>query len=65
LINRTCKAYEGISKVLVVFFIANVVFDLPEGLIDLLEALDEGGVNVDLKFVECALKGLQLFLDIP
>jgi len=44
--------------------IPNGVFYLPEVLINFLEALDECGVNVELKIVQCGFKSLQLFFDI-
>ena len=64
LINRSCKANEGIAKVFLPLLISNVVFYLPEGLIDFFEALDERGVNVELKIVLCGFQRFQLFFDI-
>ena len=55
---------EGFTKALLPLLIPNVVFYLPEFLIDLFEALDERGVNVELKIVQCGFQGFQLFFDI-
>lgn len=52
------------AKVFLPLLITNIVFYLPEILIDRLEALDERGANVELKIVESGFKSIQLFLYI-
>ena len=64
LIDRSCKANEGFTKALPSLLIPNIVFYLPEVLIDLFEALDERGVKVELKIVQCRFQGFQFFFDV-
>ena len=49
---------EGVIEAFLSFLFPNVVFYLPEVLIDLFEAFDERGVNVELEIVQCASKSL-------
>ena len=64
LINRTSKMNEGIVKAFLPFLIPNVIFYLPEVLIDLFEALDERGVHVELEIVQFGFQSFQFFFDV-
>ena len=46
LIDGSCQANERLTKALLAFLITNIVFYLPEILIDRFEALDERGVDI-------------------
>ena len=63
LIDRSCQANEGFAEVLLSLLIPNVVFYLPEILIDLFEAPDKRGFNVELKIDQCGFKSLRLLFD--
>jgi len=52
------------SQALLSLLIPNGVFYLPEVLIDLLESLYEGWVNVEVQLFECGSQSLQLFFNI-
>ena len=52
LVDRSSKANKIFAKTFLPFLIPYVIFYLPKILIDFFEALNEFGVNVDLKIVQ-------------
>ena len=52
-VDRACKVNKGFIKYFLSFQIPNIIFYLPEVLIDLFEALDECVVNFQLETFKC------------